>query len=121
MSRSVLLGAIGSASWVSQGQVLYAGRNITQVPAQIIGRHFAYVGHDSYQFAGTIRDNLLLGVKHHPQSVDSDQQVPEVDESIEFKNWRTEARLSGNSDVDLNADWVDYERAGVTGATLPVQ
>lgn len=94
----------------SKGRILIADHDLAKASYELSGRAIAYSGHDSYLFAGTIRDNLLMSLKHKPQ--DRTQNI-EIDETIEFKNWREEARISGNSDLDLNTDWVDYEGAGV--------
>ncbi|MFK8080371.1 MAG: ABC transporter transmembrane domain-containing protein [Granulosicoccus sp.] len=96
------------------GKVLIADRDARYIPRTATGRAIAYAGHDSYLFSGTIRDNLLLSLKHRPQKNTLKQVL--TDETIEFKNWQTEARRSGNSDVDLNADWVDYESVGIADA-----
>jgi len=95
----------------STGKVIIADNNARHLPRTVTGRAIAYAGHDSYLFGGTIRDNLLLSLKHKPQSnLRTDIQA---DETIQFKSWQEEARRSGNSDVDFNADWVDYAGAGV--------
>ncbi|MFK7857521.1 MAG: ABC transporter transmembrane domain-containing protein [Granulosicoccus sp.] len=96
------------------GKVLIADHDARYIPRTATGRAIAYAGHDSYLFAGTIRDNLLLSLKHRPQKTIIKDIL--TDETIQFKNWQDEARLSGNSDVDLNADWVDYQSAGVADA-----
>jgi putative ABC transport system ATP-binding protein len=62
-----------------------------------------------YLFAGTLRDNLLLGLRHIPL------RSPAYDEVAERRRARQlhEARRSGNIDFDLHADWIDYRSAGV--------
>jgi len=94
----------------TSGKLLIAGQDAAQVPRTVSASSFAYIGHDSYTFAGSISDNLLLSLKRQPQQ--RINKAHPVDEVIEFKNWQQEARRSGNSDVDLNADWVDYQIAG---------
>ncbi len=98
----------------TSGKLLLAEQDAATVPRLFTGRAIAYAGHDSYLFAGTIRDNLLLSLKYKAQKHSRKDKLQ--DEAIEFKNWLEEARLSGNSDVDLNADWVDYQSAGVADA-----
>ena len=95
----------------TSGKILYAEQDARHLPSMAIARTVAYVGNDSYLFAQTIRDNLLLSLKHAPQQSTIKDYL--TDETIQFKNWKEEARLSGNSDVELNADWVDYKSAGV--------
>lgn len=100
----------------SSGKLLIADQDIARIPRTTTGRAIAYVGHDSYLFSGSIRDNVLLSLKYQPQE-SLIQNMP-VDENIGFKNWQEEARLSGNSDVPINADWVDHRSAGVDSAEL---
>lgn len=98
----------------TSGKMLIAGRDAIQTPRTVSASTIAYIGHDSYLFAGSISDNLLLSLKRKPQlRVVKDQPVDEV---IRFRNWEQEAQLSGNSDVDLNADWIDYRIAGAANA-----
>ena len=94
----------------TSGKILYAEQDARHLPSMAVARTVAYVGNDSYLFAQTIRDNLLLSLKHAPQKNTIKDTL--VDEAIQFKNWQEEARLSGNSDVELDVDWVDYKSAG---------
>ena len=95
----------------TSGKILYAEQDARHLPSMAVARTVAYVGNDSYLFAQTIRDNLLLSLKHAPQKSTIKDYL--TDDAIQFKNWQQEARLSGNSDVELNTDWVDYKSAGV--------
>lgn len=100
----------------SSGRLLIAEKDVTQIPKMITGRSVSYVGHDSYLFATSIRDNLLLSLKYQPQDdvLPEGETVDPLDiDTSKFRNWQTEARLSGNSEVDVNANWVDYRSAGV--------
>ncbi len=92
------------------GKILMADQDISHIPKMTKGRGVSYVGHDSYLFATSIRDNLLISLKFRPQENLLTDTLH--DESIQFKNWREEARLSGNSDVDLSANWIDHQSAG---------
>ena len=98
----------------TSGKMLIAGKNAEQIPRASSAHTIAYIGHDSYLFAGTISDNLLLSLKRRPQQRVIEQHS--TDETIEFRNWEQEAHLSGNSEVAQNADWVDYQIAGATDA-----
>lgn len=98
----------------TSGKLFIAQQDASTISRELTGRTIAYAGHDSYLFAGTIRDNLLLSLKHKAQKTTLENKL--TDEIIQFDNWQEEARRSGNSDVDLNADWVDYESAGVADA-----
>ncbi len=96
----------------TRGKLMLADQDAAALPQEITGRAISYVGHDSYLFSASLRDNILLSIKFKAQ----DTQLKELilDDAIAFKDWRKEAQLSGNSDTDLNADWVDHQSAGAT-------
>jgi hypothetical protein len=86
--------------------------DINGVPFAVSGRRIGYVGPITYLFSTSVRDNLLLGLRHRPNPIadnGSDGQEPRA-RAIE------EARKSGNSEFDVAADWVDYRQARVADA-----
>ncbi len=91
------------------GRITIGGKDIADLPVAVIGRRIGYVGNAPYVFTGTLRDNLLLGLRHRPI------RPAEYDESTTRRRARQlfEARRSGNIDLDLHADWIDYESAEV--------
>jgi len=91
------------------GRIMIGGHNLAELPLAVVGRRIGYVGATPYLFAGTLRDNLLLGLRHRPI------RPAEYDEATERRRSRQieESRRSGNIDFDLEADWVDYASAGV--------
>jgi len=91
------------------GRITIGGHNLAELPLAVVGRRIGYVGATPYLFAGTLRDNLLLGLRHRPI------RAPEYDETTGRRRTRQieESRRSGNIDFDLEADWVDYSSAGV--------
>src|SRR5947208_6552699 len=93
----------------SSGRITIGGADLAELPVAVIGRRIGYVGGMPYLFAGTLRDNLLLGLRHLPL------RPPEYDEEAARRRARQlhEARRSGNIDFDLHADWIDYQSAGV--------
>ncbi len=92
------------------GRITIGGRDLADLPVAILGRRIGYVGNTPYVFTGTLRDNLLLGLRHRPV------RPAEYDEATTRRRVRQlhEARSSGNIDFDLHADWVDYESAEVS-------
>ena len=92
------------------GRITIGGKDIADLPVAVIGRRIGYVGNAPYVFSGTLRDNLLLGLRHRPV------RPAEYDESTAHHRARQlfEAQRSGNSDLDLHADWIDYESAEVS-------
>src|SRR5947208_3477451 len=93
----------------SSGRITIGGADLAELPVAVIGRRIGYVGAMPYLFAGTLRDNLLLGLRHIPL------RPPEYDDAAERRRARRlyEARRSGNIDFDIHADWIDYRSAGV--------
>ncbi len=91
------------------GRITIGSKDIADLPVSVIGRRIGYVGSMPYLFTGTLRDNLLLGLRHRPV------RPAEYDEATARRRSRQlhEARSSGNIDFDLHADWIDYESAGV--------
>ena len=48
------------------GRITIGGTDIADLPIAVIGRRIGYVGSTPYLFSGTLRDNLLLGLRHRP-------------------------------------------------------
>ncbi|CAN7697829.1 ABC transporter ATP-binding protein/permease [Phyllobacterium sp. LjRoot231] len=97
--------------WPEQGRITIDGRDILELPESVTGRRIAYAASDTYFFHGTLRDNLLYGLKHAPLT-----KVEYEGKSATKYKWDiNEARRAGNPELDLNSDWVDYASAGVTG------
>src|SRR5712691_7514337 len=94
------------------GRITIGGKDIADLPVAVIGRRVGYVGNTPYLFSGTLRDNLLLGLRHRPL------RPTEYDDATTRRRARQvfEARRSGNIDYDLHADWIDYESAEVPDA-----
>jgi putative ABC transport system ATP-binding protein len=93
----------------TSGRIAIGGIDIATLPIAVIGRRIGYVGATPYLFAGTLRDNLLLSLRHVPLR-------PAEYESAEARRRArqlVEAHKSGNIDFDLHADWIDYAAAGV--------
>ena len=88
------------------------GMDITRAPEAVTGRAISYVGSAAYLFPVSVRENLLYGLKHRP--------VREKEYSGDALRLRDidlrESSRAGNSTSDIQADWIDYEAAGVSGA-----
>ena len=77
----------------------------------VTGRRICHVSASAFVFAGTIADNLFLGLKHRPLAA-----VDYTGEAAEQRaSYVDEAERSGNIDYDVDADWIDYKAAGVDG------
>ncbi|HKM69350.1 MAG TPA: ABC transporter transmembrane domain-containing protein [Stellaceae bacterium] len=94
----------------TSGRLIIGETDINSVPLAVSGRRIGYVGPSTYLFSASVRDNLLLGLRHRPnRATENDDEKPRA-RAIE------EARQSGNSELNIAADWVDYQQAGVTDA-----
>lgn len=95
------------------GSIRIGGMDLAEMPVAVIGRRIGYVGPAPYLFSGTLRENLLLGLRHRPI-----QPAEYDDDDVARRRARQlmEARRSGNIDFDLRADWVDYQAAGAADA-----
>jgi len=91
------------------GRITIAGQNLADLPEAVVGRRLAYVGTNTFMFAGTVRENLFYGLKHRPVTP---AQYVEAEEAIYSKHVR-QSEESGNSLDDPNAQWLDLAAAGV--------
>ncbi len=97
----------------SSGKILVGGHDLSTLPEEAIGRHFAYVDQDSYISSGSLRDNLFYGLKRRPGA----DGGADDDEARASREWRLgEALKSGNNPFDIDADWIDYDAAGAADA-----
>jgi ABC-type multidrug transport system fused ATPase/permease subunit len=96
-----------TSGWISVG-----GLDLAEQPLAVVGRRIGYVNATPYLFTGTLRDNLLMGLRHRPilpSQLGEDDAKKRVKELVE-------ARRAGNIDYDIDADWIDYQSAGVADA-----
>ena len=95
----------------TSGRFTIGDRSVLEMPEAITGRRISYADQAPYMLSGSIRDNLLYGVKHRPIALPS----YEGQAALERKREQMEAMKSGNIDYDMNADWIDYRAMGATG------
>ncbi len=95
----------------TSGSVELGGVDITRAPEAITGRCIGYVGSPAYLFPARVRDNVLYGLKHRPVRPLADPARARERE-LELR----EAARTGNSTLDIEAEWIDYEAAGCSGA-----
>ena len=93
----------------TNGRIRIGDQQLDAMPQSIIGRRIAYVGTDTYLRNTTLRECLLHGLMHYPCN-------PGENGSKHHLNI-AEAQASGNTELDIAADWIDYERAGVKDET----
>ncbi len=95
----------------SGGSVEMDGIDMTRAPEAVTGRAVAYVGAASYLFPVSVRENLVYGLKHRPMA---DATYASEARRMRERQLR-EAIRAGNSPLDINAQWLDYDAAGVVG------
>ncbi|MEX6506203.1 ATP-binding cassette domain-containing protein [Jiella sp. M17.18] len=92
----------------SGGRITVDGQPLDTLPEAFVGRRTAYAVSGLYFAQMTIRDALVYGLRHVP--LRRETRIGR-DEQVRLQ----EARLSGNIDLDIRDDWIDYEAAGVDG------
>ncbi|MFN2645170.1 MAG: ABC transporter transmembrane domain-containing protein [Burkholderiales bacterium] len=93
----------------ASGRIEMGGVDITRAPEAVTGRALAYVGAPAYLFPVSVRENIVYSLKHRP--VREASYEDEQRRSREFE--LHEAARTGNSPLDIEADWIDYQAAGV--------
>ncbi|HEY1260043.1 MAG TPA: ABC transporter transmembrane domain-containing protein [Stellaceae bacterium] len=93
----------------TSGRITIGGIDLATAPVAVTGRRIGYVGATPYLFAGSLRDNLLLSLRHVPLR----PAEYEPAEGRRRARQLQEAQRSGNIDFDIHADWIDYDAAGV--------
>lgn len=103
--------ALGRILWPEAGRITIGGKDLLDIPESVTGRRISFVASDTYFFSGSLRDNLLYGLKHAPLT----EAEYQGDDHRQFKRNLLEAQRSGNPALDLNSDWIDYSSAGASG------
>ncbi len=95
----------------TSGRITINDHDIEELEESVLGRRISLVPADLPLIQGSVADNLLYGLKHvplRPATYDPAGQT--------LRAWEeSEARKTGNSPLDLKADWIDYESAGASG------
>ncbi len=106
----ILVSTLARLQNPTSGRILVNGRSLSDFPESITGRRISYVSGEAYLPQETLENTLLYPLKHAPL------KEQELDKAAKLEKARrqAEARLSGNTLLDINDDWVDYSAAGVT-------
>jgi putative ABC transport system ATP-binding protein len=93
------------------GTITLGDLRLSEAPEAITGRKIAYVGPEARLRQGSLRENLFYSLMHRPvrEPTYNDAQRSERERTL------AEAAMAGNSALDINADWIDYEAAGIAG------
>ncbi|TRL34365.1 ABC transporter transmembrane domain-containing protein [Rhizobium straminoryzae] len=101
--------AFGRLVWPLSGKVTLGENDLLELPESVTGRAITYVSASSYFFHGSLKDNLLYGLKHAPTSTVSYSGRDAANRRWEIQ----EAQLAGNATFDLNADWIDRRSTSI--------
>lgn len=95
----------------TSGRITVNEKPLEELAEAVTGRRISFVPADAPLVQGTVADNLLYGLKHAPL-----RPTKHDGAARKRRAWEeAEARKSGNSPLDLEADWVDYDSAGAAG------
>ena len=89
----------------TSGRITIGDQALNTIPESLTGRRIAYVGPDTYLRNTSLRDCLLNGLRHYPER-------PGTDVVTHHHLDIAEANASGNTSLDIGADWLDYPRVG---------
>lgn len=106
--RSEVLQLAAGLLGATSGRVEIGGRNLDTLSEAMLGRQIAYVGSSVHVWTGTVRDNVLYGLRHRPL------RPPEREGAAKIEHARrlAEARATQNPDYDIEAEWEDLDAAG---------
>jgi ABC-type multidrug transport system fused ATPase/permease subunit len=91
----------------SVGVITIGTEKMSEMPEALVGRRIAYAGQNPYFFTGTVRDNLLYPLKHHPISNSETEDTKQRAQDIQL------ATQAGSSIHSLDDDWIDYAAIGI--------
>jgi putative ABC transport system ATP-binding protein len=95
--------ALARITWPAGGKVTAGDDDLFALPEAVTGRRISYVSPEAYFFHGTLKDNLLYGLKHAPIEAATYKGA-----AADQRKWDVqEAKRSGNPDFDLNGNWID--------------
>lgn len=107
----ILAEALVRVTWPTSGKVVAGEKDLLGLPDSLAARSITYAGPDAFFVFGTVRENLVYGLRHAPLS-----EAAYQGDAARRRAWEvSEARLAGNPDFDLNSDWIDYRSAGIAG------
>ena len=99
---------LGRQAMNYSGRVLIDGTPLARMSVERASHLIGYAGNETEVIAGTIRDNILLPLRRHRPSLRIEGRLTPAEHS-RF----VEAIRSGNTPFQFEADWTDYDGAGV--------
>lgn len=94
------------------GSIRFGETSLATLPQSVTGRRIGYVGQSVALFSGSIRDNLLYGLKHRPV----EPAAADEGRQAEREKFIVEAVAAGNTPSDIAAHWIDFAGLGVDGS-----
>jgi len=106
--REDLVRMIVRLSTPNRGKSMLGGHDLKSIHEAVIGERTAYADQSAFVFNGSVRDNLLYGLKHRPIN----QPDYDEDQRTRRQAFLSEAEQAGNSLDDISADWIDFKPLG---------
>jgi putative ABC transport system ATP-binding protein len=104
-SASILARILARRSIGFSGHLKLGDRDLARLPLSVAGRRLAYAGVDPILFPGSIRDNLVYGLRFAPVA-------PAPEREREAMRRKEEARRTGNPLESIEDRWIDYRLVG---------
>ncbi|MCP4185585.1 MAG: ABC transporter ATP-binding protein [Hyphomicrobiales bacterium] len=93
----------------TSGRVELDDTPLEDLPEYFTGRRVAFIDGNSYFPQGTILESLTYVLKHQPII----ERMREGKAKTAHEDFLNEARLTRNSELDFDAEWIDYENIGI--------
>lgn len=106
---SIVAGILARRFDTYSGQVTLGDQDLARLPEAVTGRHMAFCGVEPALFPGSLRENLIYGLRHMPIRHAGEKTAEDV-------RRRREAERTGNPVDSLADDWIDYRAAGASDA-----
>ena len=104
------VGAIlGGVRKPSGGGMRLGEEDVVAASASARAGRIGYVAQEPILRVGSVKDNVYYGLLRWPYN----PSVSSTEDPAAFESMRKHAIASGNSDLDSEADWIDYAAAGV--------
>jgi ABC-type multidrug transport system ATPase subunit len=101
----------------SAGRILIGGQDLRAIPSAALGARLGYVGPTAYLFAASVRDNLSYGLRQRLVKRRDDADAG----AKQKQRWLAEAARAGNLALDVQAEWIDWDRLGSGDDGTPAQ
>jgi ABC-type multidrug transport system fused ATPase/permease subunit len=106
--REALAMTLARLHLVSAGSIRIGERDLARLADAHLGASLGYVGPAAYHFSASVRDNLAYGLRQRPVAEPAERPASRA-------RWLAEAARTGNLDLDVTDEWIDYGRAGAAG------